>query len=353
MGTPRALYGTGYGPLTDLSAMAELSSISPGYDATRNRMRFYNAIPPNDLDGYLLEQIKADDGWLYVDGQSQPFAGNITARDFRIICLGRDYGVIRYPGGPFVRIENGHFEGAKVRDVLLSHGIVEGMLLDRTGADCMGYGGQLEGESLIVNKTLMRRAAHSSIAHPAAHGDLTQAVNPRRSSFTYNTMYYPARNLTYDEGCIGVNNCLRISDNTAEVSDLYYLGNFLLGGNFTVHLSPGSGFMENVLFACNRYAPRDDYLRNEPFYAINGGLDWCNIALFDEYFTDGSPVGFHGASMPPGYSTGDWGVFNWDAERASLKFKQALWTLGAATGRTILDVDGNLNSEFDLGPFGA
>lgn len=352
VGCPKDVYATDYGPTTAEASLTNFSTL-PGWDSVNERMIISSSTTANDGDNYTLEGYKTDQGRVDFIGAPFDFKGVFTLRDFAIhVNAAKLNGVQQSSGAtrPRFILENGIIDGATDRNINLYDGELRKVLIDFNGADCMGIAPGTDSASVVIDRCLFRRAADTSIAAPSAHGDIIQAVDARNVSITRSVLYLPGTGSTYDEGVYGSTNCLRFADNFGLSADMYFLGLLLAGGGYTVGIGPGAGLMRNVAMLACRFAPvGSDYALFGAFYPVESGLNWENIAFFDLFFSDGSPVPLTGPWIPSGYSTGDWGVFSYNRSTASDKFKRTLWQYGQLTGRQILDGAGNLNPAYNLG----
>ena len=355
-GVGKGRYGTDFGPLVDKSVMADFSTHPAWVPASKRILARATSALVNGV--FLLDGYKTAEG--YFDMQSAA-AYDAYLRNCSIHGSPAILNAISQQANPLgtITVENCKLDFVSIRCVQSATRMaVRRCLLDRPGADCIGPSGDTTGPLpyMILEQCLLRRAAHTSIGDPAAHGDLFQAVNLKNASICANTFYYPGTGTTYDESVYGSTNCIRNADNTSLSTDVYVLGNLLIGGARSVQLWPryvGSE-LRNHLFAFNRYGPAPYYLYGQ-FLLDHGSSTswgtWANVGMFEEYDTAGNVVSPAGNSLPASYAArapqDRMGIFSFDRSKMSAKYIQAIRRIEKATGRTILQWNNDLNRQPD------
>ncbi|ABD25111.1 hypothetical protein Saro_0664 [Novosphingobium aromaticivorans DSM 12444] len=381
LGLTDGAYGVDYGPRIALADMTEMTAVTGVNLGSSGQIRFESG-SANSPKGAVYSGLKQ----VGSRGIYQPTAN--WARLFLTDCymngqttVGKpvdiqqvgDSGVTKFP---YVELEYCDFRYFSAGMGNLYNGAIRKSLILHSGANTLQIQQEYDnGCALILEQNLFMFASTIEAgAISSSHGDVLEMNMARNASCVGNVYYMPSTGTTYDPGSYGSTNCIRHSaQSSAPISNVYHLGELIVGGNSPVGMNMRGGTILNMLFAFNKYGGTE-YSSVNSYIAMTGpqtgdtGIttDWCNLAFFDEYRVDGTPMPIGGGT--PGtvnnavpatyyarpanaYRTNEekWGIFNWDKARATPKFIEALQLLGLATGRTILDSNNDLNAEYALG----
>ena len=390
LGLTDGTYGVDFGPRTAISSMTEMSTV-PGVTLSAGQIRFGTATI-NSPQGAVYSSLKQigsrgiyqpSSNWArlyltdcYMDGQATTVNAVASPATIQLPSAG----VTQFP---YVEFQNCDFRYFYSGMGNIYNGAIRKCIIYQTGDNGISVNQPYDnGSSLIFEQNLIMYVATPEAGGlPANHADAMQFNEARSLSSVGNVYFMPSGGnppsipaSVYDPGQYGTTNCIRHSAQSANpISNCYHLGELVIGGNSPVGLDMNGGTMVNMLFAFNKYGT-SDYSTFNNFISIRGpqssGIttDWCNLAFFDEYFIDGTPMIFGGTSsnaysiynaVPASYysrpanpyrtNEEKWGIFNWDKTRATPKYIQALQLLGLSTGRVILDSNNDINPDYDLG----
>lgn len=381
LGLTDGVYGVDYAPRVAQSAMTEMTAVTGVNLGTAGQIRFESGTA-NSPKGAVYSGLKQVGSrgiyqptlnWArlflsdcYMDGQ-KTVGMPVTIQQVA------NSGVTKFP---YVELENCDFRYFSAGMGNIYNGAIRKSLILQSGANTLQIQQDYDnGSALILEQNLFMFASTIEAgAISTSHGDVLEMNRARNASCVGNVYYMPSTGTTYDPGSYGSTNCIRHSAETsAPISNVYHLGELIVGGNSPVGMNMRGGTILNMLFAFNRYGGTE-YSSVNSYIAMTGPqagdtgvtTDWCNLAFFDEYRVDGAPMPIGGgtpgtvsnavpasyyARAANAYRTNEekWGIFNWDKARATAKFIEALQLLGLATGRTILDSNNDLVSEYDLG----
>lgn len=373
---PKGAYGTVYGPRVSEAAMADLKQRAD-WDAGSNRLQLNSDTAANDGEGNYLIEGKLDGGRVNIP--SPPFASPVPVkvRDFAIVspagapdCFTVNIDDTDTTEPPRVDMEYGRCEGA-LNGASLRTGTIKGVLLDKLGADGLELG---ISKGLFVEQCMVRRPAFEGYAAPDIHEDAAQGEQAKNLSIVASTLYNPSQSGNYGESDFSKNGGVFIAATNLNtptwaedrITDgVLILGNIIAGGGSSVFLKPrpAGSEMRNVLLAYNRYAKVDPGDGSTDWWTAFNHLrleetdetgTWANLAVFDELTTDGGAVKVSSLAFGGDLTEARMGVYNWDkaimlSSDGGLRWREALWRLGYATGRTILDWNGDLQSAWNRG----
>lgn len=381
LGLTDGTYGIDFGPRISPDTMSDMSTIPGVSTATAGQYRF-GVVSTNTPKGAVYSGYKD----IATRSVYAPYAN--WARLFLSDCYMDGQAVVGSPVTmqqvlssatklPYVELEHCDFRryGAGMGNIY--NGAIRRCLILHSGANAIQVQQDYaNGSHLTLEQNLFCYVGTADAgADPASHSDVLEMNRAQGLSAVGNVYYLPSTGTTYDPGQYGTTNCIRhSSDGTSAISNIYHLGELILGGNSPVGLHMRHDLtVSNILFAFNKYGGYDYVIYNNQIEIRGPGsgestktVDWCNLAFFDEWQVDGSPMSLGDGTgwtqynaIPANYYTRPanpyrnseqkWGVFSWDKARATPKFIESLQLVGLSTGRTILDSNNDLNPEYNLG----
>lgn len=365
LGITSGAYGVDFGPRVAEADMADLK-LEPRWVSATKRL-LLNGSNANDPDGYLFEEGVIDDGFVDI---SSGVLHNVTLRDciIRGIATGPTYGIQQTSTDNKLTVEHCLIELHKFSEVLLRRGVLRNSMFAYGGQNGVNAQNSAPAEPLLVEQCLFYLAGWIAAGNADPHGDLWEENGVNNTSICASTFYLPASATLWDATLWGgPTNLIRhaCSGTGQTIQKSYVMGNAMFGANPAMTINPRyDGCTANEFFRLfNKYGSIADYANGSGHLYLpapeSGTVSWGNVVVFDEYGTDGTAYGAIGDALPASYAARPadayrtneekWGIFDYDKTTMSDKGKEILWLLGKVTGRTIIDDNADLNSDYDLG----